>query len=174
MYVSLDIETGGLNHGMDILQIAMVKNDRYDIMECSHLDIIIKKFVYKVEPFAAAMHPQLWNILKEGTDPRIVDGYKAAWAKIGAFLGVAKNFALGKNVGLFDLPFMANHGFQWERFFRHRLCDVGTLYSTPEGIPSLKELMEKYPEVTIPGDGYHDALWDARLTLLLARKAWES
>lgn len=172
MYVSLDIETGGLSHDTSVLQIAMVKDDAPRIEDCSYIDFIITAERYVVEPFAANLNKKLFEILAEGTDPRIRT-WDEAMDGIDEFLGDEKYFAVGKNASTFDLPFLMNHGFQWQEYFRHRVLDVGSLYATADGVPSLPQIMERYP-MPLPEGALHQALWDARVALVYARRALEA
>jgi DNA polymerase III epsilon subunit-like protein len=167
MYVSIDIETGGLDIDMDILQIAAVKWDSDEVMDCSFIDIIIKLPFYLMEPFAANMNRELLRILAENEDERIVDGYEEAWARLSLWLD-GKYFAMGKNVSMFDLPFLENKGFPCVDYFRHKVLDIGNLYATRKGIPSLSQILKREP-VDIPGK-LHDALYDARACVALGAR----
>lgn len=166
MYVSLDLETGGLNYDMDILQIAAVKWDHEDIMKCSYVDIIIKLPYYRMEPYAAWLNR---DILKRVADGEGVDGYDEAWDMLEDFIG-DKVFAVGKNVSGFDLRFIENHGFPVRDYFHYRALDVGTFFATPEGIPSLSGVLNQVslPKSLESSGKLHDALWDARVCLHIA------
>lgn len=174
MYVSIDLETGGLyKEEADILQIAMVKWDHEDIMKCSHIDMVIKRPSYQVSAFAANMNRDLFEVLAKDEDPRIVsvdDSYEL----FHSFLrSDEKHYALGKNAGTFDLPFLEQHDYGWEGYFKHRVLDVGCLYATAAGIPSLSDILEyvPLPEALQECGSLHHALWDARVTLYLAQRA---
>jgi len=85
---------------------------------------------------------------------------------------IDKFHLIGKNVASFDLQFLKRvHGWN-KNYFSHRHLDVGSLYSTPAGIASQDELAEHLiAEAGIEGCP-HEALFDARVSLELARRAW--
>jgi oligoribonuclease (3'-5' exoribonuclease) len=136
--------------------------------------MIIKLPFYMMEPYAARLNAGLISIIDAGTDTRLVDGYDAAWDYLESWLGQDRWFAVGKNASMFDLPFMEQHGFEVRNHFKHRVLDAGSLYATPEGIPSLPEILEQvesYGIVNPIKGNLHEALYDARLTLWVTQRA---
>jgi hypothetical protein len=78
--------------------------------------------------------------------------------------------ALGKNVGTFDLVFLSKLG-NWPKWlFHYRSLDVGSMYALPDGMYA--QGCELADEFSIPGEP-HEALYDALVSLALARKFWE-
>lgn len=170
MYVSIDIETGGLNFSTDILQVAAVKWNHEDINQCSYIDFVIKQPQLIVEPFAARMNASIIADMVE-TSGKCVDGYDEAWATLGGWLGDEKVFAIGKNASMFDLPFMTLKGFPIGKHFHHRVLDAGSLYATCTGIPNLTQILGQI-KTPCPVEGVlHDALYDARVTLWAVQEA---
>jgi hypothetical protein len=157
MYVSVDIETGGLDFNCSILQVAMIKWDSDNIEECRSIDIVIKLPTYRVEPYAANMNKDLFKAICD-SDPRVVEGYTAAWNKLYNFLGFEKYNALGFNVASFDLRFLETHGFDVKRNFLHRSLEVNSLYAQKSG------LGKKWVTPDFVGKK-HEALYDAKVAL---------
>jgi hypothetical protein len=81
--------------------------------------------------------------------------------------------ALGKNVGTFDLVFLNKIGWWPTRLFHYRSLDVGSMYALPDGISAQGELgCEIVDDLSIPGEP-HEALYDAFVSLALARDFWD-
>jgi hypothetical protein len=147
----------------------MVKWDNDDVNKCSYVDVILKSECYIVEPVAAVMNAGLFAALAEGVDPRIMEEDEA-FDVLETFLGDTRYHCIGKNASTFDLPFLEAHGFEWKRHFKHRVLDAGSLFATPEGVPSLTGILDQLGECPVSGE-LHQAAYDARVTLWAVQQA---
>lgn len=79
-------------------------------------------------------------------------------------------FPIGKNFSGFDFPFLKELNPGFAGLFHYRCLDIGSMYATADGIPSMLELTQKWPEVVkhVPGE-LHDALYDAGVCMAFAK-----
>jgi oligoribonuclease (3'-5' exoribonuclease) len=179
-YVSIDIETTGLNpNTCQVLEIGAVIHDpAKPLLECPTFRACIKHDVIAGTPSALQMNARLLEEIADGggkEEDYVVEWFHD-WLKDHLPIGeLTENcvHALGKNVGTFDLVFLDKIG-NWPTWlFHYRSLDVGSMYALPEGIPAQGELECKLAdEFLIPGKP-HEALYDAFVSLALARKFWE-
>ena len=147
-YVSIDIETTGLNPLKDqILQFGAVKSTG----EMFTRDI--KWARISGDPFALDMNKNLLNCVN-GISIRNLHSQFKEW------LGNPTDtiLAAGKNIAGFDYPFLAQVGF--EVMFKHGFLDPGPLYfqSGDIKIPNLTECLKRAGMVPT---NLHTALGDA-------------
>lgn len=193
-YVSIDIETTGLNpNSCDILEFAAVLDDLRNPLPLDKLPryrSYILKETYRGEPYALGMHPQIFKKIA-----KVEKGANAYIDEDGAFffgendlMFSFQNFltangyepnkegkiaitVAGKNVANFDLPFLRANIQEWADIqVRHRTIDPAILYFDPtidDQLPDSKTCMER---AGIPGPVAHTALEDALVIVQLIRK----
>ena len=179
-YVSIDIETTGLDPDTcQVLEIGAVIHDpAKPLLECPTFRACVKHDVITGSPRALQMNARLLEEIAEGGGEWKGDACARfrEWLETHLPIGdLTANYihALGKNVGTFDLVFL-NKISTWPRWlFHYRSCDVGSMYATQDGIDGQEELgCEIADDLSIPGEP-HDALYDALVSLALARDFWQ-
>lgn len=189
MYISIDIETSGrdpLRH--QILEFAAVADTGVPLIDCPYLHVVIPWKEIIGEPFALAMNASLLEKLASRKN------LEASLSSIDSLALLVERFLdqfvpatdvlvkpdrptfhpVGKNYAGFDRQFLDRVPGWKSKWFSHRSLDIGTRFATCEKIPSTVELMQKYPPpADLPG-GLHNALFDARYALYLARLSWGS
>lgn len=191
-YLSLDLETTGLNGGLQILEIAAVaedsevKNMHVDALPYFHCYVLHEQ--YFGEAMALAMNASILRKIaahefKYGKTSALDSGkgqesfihIQALKFHFGEWLcnvyGQNEVITLtGKNVGAFDLPFLRNiPGWETGRF-HHRVLDPGTLYvdwKIDKKMPSMAQCAERAGLTDV--GGLHEALFDARMVIELLR-----
>lgn len=182
MYVSIDIETTGLNRQKDqILEFAAVAWNRESVMECS----CFQRYVYwerlSGAPYALILNSKWfdeWTRAAEELSDNEQLPSNWCWPKdLGCQFrewlintGINKAFPVGKNYQGFDAQFLERMPNWPKEFFKHRALDVGTLAATRLGIPSLFEIKinDSVAEQLRASGGEHTALYDARYALQVA------
>jgi oligoribonuclease (3'-5' exoribonuclease) len=176
MYIALDIETTGLDPQVhQVLEIAMVA----DVRQCSVRDCpVFHEIIHPNSddiigsPEALLMNQRLLTAMVEG---KAVD-MDTAMVRLDYWLDdhvpPGRRYLLGKNVGSFDRQFMKRVPRWPDGSFSHRTLDIGSLYAKESGIPGQSELIKQVAQTyAIPGKE-HEAVYDARVSLALARSAW--
>jgi len=175
--VAIDLETSGLNpETCQILEIAVVVDDLDNPQPIDSLptfQTLIKHEIYSGTPFAIQLNVEIFKKLADKNYPAMT--CKEAATELHKFFdklfkGDKINVA-GKNVGTFDYRFFMQDPHLRrvaDRFFRHRMIDVGALFLKPEddSIPGMEECMRRgglNPIVT------HHALDDAKDVIKLIR-----
>jgi len=177
-YVSIDIETTGLNPDTcQVLEVGAVINfPAKPLLECPTFRACVKHEVITGTARALQMNSRLLDEIADGGGEWEGDaGVRFhEWLKEHLPIGdLTENYihALGKNVDTFDLLFLDRISTWPSWLFHYRSCDVGSMYSTSEGISGLGELEDELADrLKIPGKP-HEALYDARVALALARQA---
>lgn len=146
-YVSIDIETTGIDDKSHILQISAVYDDlKSPIKELKTIDLPIKYDVLThCEPYAMGMNADLLKKMMD-KDFKTYSPFDAADALIGFLLETQevdekgrkqKVVLAGKNVASFDIPKIKNFvssigGFygvdQLNKLLHYKTLDVGSLY----------------------------------------------
>lgn len=175
-YVSIDIETSGLDSVRhQILEFAAVLwLDDGPIMEQPYFRKAVRQYGDIIgDPFALVMNMDLlreistnkcWtidNILSNFTD--FLSGY-----------GVTPENrvqVIGKNFASFDLQFLKYQPNWPSHLISHRVLDVGSLYATPDGVPSTSGIPS--PSQDEVSGNSHEALYDARVSLWQAREKFK-
>jgi len=175
MYVAIDIETTGLDpETCEVLEIAMVADVRtLSVRDCPAIRLVIDSGdTVCGQHKALAMNASLLAYIDRGNGVELEIAMKQLnrWMSDNTSPGFCT--ALGKNVGSFDWQFLKRlKDFPAHRF-EHRFMDVGSLYATGEGMISQASLIPQIAqEAAIPGCE-HEAVYDARMSLALARKKW--
>lgn len=168
-YVSIDIETLGLNIDAPIIEVACVFVDNGKIV--AQNQTYVTHYQYdNCEPFAMSMHPEALRRIAEqtpGFDYCPIDMLAAEirkWCLDAGFDPKDKiNFA-GKNAASFDLP-MLDHQTEGE-FNRlvnpyHRVLDPGPMFARrgANRTPNLETILT---ENELDGQVTHTAMDDAR------------
>mgnify|MGYP001208925447 CR=1 FL=1 len=188
-YVSIDIETTGLNpKTCQVLQIGAIIEDTSNPLPFDKIpkfNWLIKHEQVHGEPYALNMNKHLIDALEtkskadEVCYPREVASFLAIWMQEnGVDRRAVADYRLspvfaGKNVGMFDIRFLERLP-HWKEWFTpsSRLLDPAILYTdwaTDERPPSLLECKKR---AGIPGEVAHDAIADAWDVILLLRKQY--
>jgi DNA polymerase III epsilon subunit-like protein len=172
-YLAIDIETTGVDpETCQVLEIGAVLNDfSRPLMECDTFEMVINPGHIEGEPRGLSMNQRLLNEIADGNGRRGSDAMRcfSNWLDNRH---IPKYHLLGKNVGSFDLQFLKRLRGWPGHHIHYRCLEVGSLFATIEGIESqvviCRDLAKK---LKIPGKP-HEALYDARVSLALARSAW--
>lgn len=187
-YVSIDIETTGLNHDIcNILEFAAVVDDLKLQLPVEKLPVFqtyILQDHYIGEPYALGMHADIFkkiaNWKKSGINvcspsdllPRF-HTFLTTLAGYSDATGIIKINVAGKNFGNFDSKFLEklpHHNLLVK--FRHRILDPAMLYFDPnedEELPGTEKCMER---AGIDGEVKHTALEDALNVIRLLRRKY--
>ena len=203
IYVSLDIETGGLSTTCPVLEIAAIVEDTLkpksfdESLKCRILVIDAADGQYIMEPKAAIMHAKsgLLDELHEARkrfanramhmeDGTIICEECDMLSHLAAFLDQARNLQgdptqkitlAGKNVAMFDLPFLQSRHREYGNDdvilpIRHRVFDVGPRFFEIHDteVPSTKECAKR---ANITASDSHRAIQDAWEVILMHRAA---
>jgi len=181
-YVSLDIETTGLNpENCQVLEIGAVIDDgTTPIEECPTFHCYVDHGLILGEPFAVSMHQ---TILRRIATHEEGYTYLQPWEVATRFHDFLKEhgldsenekvFVAGKNYASFDARFLSKIT-SWDKHIQvhHRILDPAALYWQPETdgveLPDTKTCMKR---ADIPGEVAHTAVEDARTVALLIRRA---
>jgi DNA polymerase III epsilon subunit-like protein len=194
MYVSIDIETLGLNpKKSDIIEFGAVIDDlKSPIQDLPRYHCYITKEYYRGEPYAMAMHSKALSHISSKTPKysyvpgEYLDENFSAWLiqqgiehksmycnKTGEKLDVAKITVAGKNFSGFDLRFLRRLP-NWGRTvtLRHRVIDPAVLYFDPlnmEAPPSLDDCLKM---AGVNKEVSHTAIDDALDVIRCLRFKW--
>jgi oligoribonuclease len=191
-YVSIDIETTGLNHNnCDILQFAAVIDDLSNpkpIEELPKFQTYFIQSIYIGEPFALSMHNEIFKKIANAERNKIEEnefgekfmeienlpiafynfltknGFKESSKSLKLYITVA-----GKNVAMFDIPFLKAKIKNWGYLsIRNRVIDPAILYyeNGDEHLPDSKTCMQR---AGIQEEVTHTALEDALMVIKLIR-----
>jgi len=181
-YVSLDIETTGLNpENCQVLEIGAVIDDgTTPIEECPTFHCYVDHGLILGEPFAVSMHE---TILRRIATHEEGYTYLQPWEVATRFHDFLKEHGLdsenekivvaGKNYASFDARFLSKIT-SWDKHIQvhHRILDPAALYWQPETdgveLPDTKTCMER---ADIPGEVAHTAVEDAQVVVRLIRHA---
>lgn len=181
-YVSIDIETTGLNpENCQILEIGAVIDDgTTPIANCPTFHCYVDHGLILGEPFAVSMHPTILHRIATHEEGYT---YLQPWEVAACFRDFIKQhgldsenekvFVAGKNFASFDARFFAKLT-NWDKHIRthHRILDPAALYWQPEidgaQLPDTKTCMDR---AGIYGEVAHMAVEDATVVARLIRKA---
>jgi len=184
-YVSIDIETTGLNpENCQILEIGAVIDDgTTPIEDCPTFHCYVDHGLILGEPYAVSMHP---TILRRIAMKEEGHTYLQPWEVATRFCDFLKEHGIdsenekvsvaGKNYAAFDARFLRKLT-NWDKHVRihHRILDPAAMYWRPEidgvELPNTKTCMER---ADIPGDIAHTAVEDAQMVVHLIRHAIDS
>ena len=184
----LDIETTGLDFDRhQVVEIGMI----YDTMdrpvdELSAFQCFVKHKDFVIDPFCLKMHLNRWeSIMKDGLDCSSVASAMWKWLQTLHIPqekgrdGTWKTYLTlcGKNVAGFDYQFLRVAGIinqlrQQDYVIRHRMLDIGSLYSKSEDefIPDLSECCKRAGFVDT--EVKHNSIDDCMMTVKLLRHHW--
>lgn len=171
-YVSIDIETTGLDHQRcDVIEFGAVLSldaiGSQDDSEMFHTYVLPNRDigVYQGEPYALSMHSEILRRIAERNTDRynfcqpheLLPKFKSWLARHKKKLPIT---VAGKNFAGFDLRFLELIHREWKDVFRHRVLDVGPLFLEPgdKVVPDLKTCMQR---AGLYGEVSHTALDDA-------------
>lgn len=179
-YVSLDLETTGLDPGPNnILMASFVVEDttktRYPVEQNEHFTCYVKPY----EPitgglYALKLNRWIFDIL-DGTESAnypILDPTEfesQAYEFLNQQFNHSRITIAGKNVAGFDLQFLSP---LLKSMFRHRVIDIGSLYVDWEKDEYLPDLLTCKKRAGIDTPVAHDAREDAMDTIRLLRKKY--
>ena len=181
-YVSIDIETTGLNpENCQVLEIGAVIDDgTTPIEDCPTFHCYVDHGLILGEPFAVSMHA---TILRRIATHEGGYTYLQPWEVATRFHDFLKKHGLdpenekivvaGKNYASFDARFLRKLT-NWDKHVRvhHRILDPAGLYWQPEtdgmDLPDTKTCMER---ASISDEVAHTAVEDARTVAHLIRRA---
>jgi DNA polymerase III epsilon subunit-like protein len=181
-YVSIDIETTGLNpENCQVLEIGAVIDDgTTPIEDCPTFHCYVDHGLILGEPYAVSMHP---TILRRIATHEEGYTYLQPWEVAARFHDFLKEHGLdpedqkivvaGKNYASFDARFLRKLT-NWDKHVRvhHRILDPAALYWQPEidgaQLPNTKTCMER---AGIGGEVAHTAVEDAQVVVRLVRYA---
>jgi DNA polymerase III epsilon subunit-like protein len=181
-YVSIDIETTGLNpENCQILEIGAVIDDgTTPIEDCPTFHCYIDHCLLLGESYALSMHP---TILRRIATHEEGYTYLQSWEVATRFRDFLKEhgldsenekvFVAGKNYASFDARFLAKLT-NWDKHIKthHRILDPAALYWQPDidgvQLPDTKTCMER---AGIDGEVAHTAIEDAQMVVRLIRHA---
>ncbi len=181
-YVSIDIETTGLNpENCQILEIGAVIDDGTTPIEhCPTFHCYIDHGLILGESFALSMHQ---TILRRIATREEGYTYLPSWDVVLKFRDFLKQHGLdpenekiivaGKNYASFDARFLSKLT-GWDKHIKthHRILDPAALYWQPETdgveLPDTKTCMQR---AGISGEVAHTAIEDAQVVIRLIRQA---
>ena len=181
-YVSIDIETTGLNpENCQVLEIGAVIDDAVTpIEDCPTFHCYVDHGLILGEPYAVSMHP---TILRRIATHEEGYTYLQPWEVATRFRDFLKEngldpenekvFVAGKNYAGFDARFLRKLT-NWDKHVRvhHRILDPAAMYWQPEvdgvELPDTKTCMER---AGISGEVAHTAVEDATVVVRLIRHA---
>ena len=182
-YVSIDIETTGLNpENCQVLEIGAVIDDGTTPIEgCPTFHCYVDHCLILGEPFAVSMHP---TILRRIATHEEGYTYLQPWEVAPKFqkfltdsgIDADRVVVAGKNYARFDSRFLSKIT-KWDEYIKvhHRILDPAALYWQPEidgvELPDTKTCMER---AGIAGDVAHTAVEDAQVVVRLIRHAIDS
>lgn len=167
IYVSIDIETSGLDPYLDqVLEIGAMATElgsEYEIIDSYHA--IIQYDRVQGSPYALAMNERLLTTMAKGCD----DCMTLAMART-TFRQWLENFyvtgnqvtAAGKNFEHFDLPFLLEEDIVEKGCFHRRVLDPAVLYARAddEVPPNLVQCLDRAGLSPTQGVSSHYALGD--------------
>jgi oligoribonuclease len=186
-YISIDIETTGLDvKGCQIIEFGAIIEDTQKQLPFEKIPKFRKLLYfpqYTGEPYALAMHKELFSIIAAKNKPenegKVIDAEDLAemFAMWLVQNGIAVNTntpikinVAGKNFGPFDLQFLNNH-FKWKRYIKisQRILDPAILYvdlEIDEALPDLSECKKRagLQNITVAHTAVEDA-WDVILLI---------
>jgi len=176
-YIAIDIETTGTNEERhQVLEIAAVYNQQgTPVMDCPHFQTLVDPGEIIGDAYALNMNARIIQRLVDGEGGHRVDVMSSLmeWVDyIQHRFGISRFHLIGKNVGAFDLQFLKRIPNWRKGYFSHRHLEIGSLFSTPEGIDSQSDLYTALAEDAKIEGAPHEALFDARVSLELARQFW--
>lgn len=163
-YVSIDIETLGLNPDAPIIEVACVFVENGECLGEEQTYVCHDSYD-NCEPYAMAMHPETLKIIADGPQEGTINiDWVGQWLahfldKYGFY---GKITFAGKNAAKFDIPMLQRQSKSFDRIKpHHRVLDPGSMYVRrgDDEIQSLSTILESQG---LDGTVSHTALDDAR------------
>lgn len=179
-FISIDCETTGLNpETCEILSLAAVLEDTNNtdvpVDNLPHVHFIFKKDFIKGEPYALNMNKNIIEIIKEGTDKRLISiaNFEKFFTEFleKNDIDIKKIKVAGKNFSSFDRLFIDNmdYGHSHDFKFHHRVLDVGPLFVDFKNDVWLPDLSSCMRRAGVEGVVTHDAYEDAKDVIKVLR-----
>lgn len=176
-YISIDLETTGLGHDCQILEIgAVIENWENGIVEgLPQFHAYVDHAYIQGEPYALSMHGVILRRIAKREAPYTYLHPGAVLKELGLFAeknGLDRMHlnAAGKNFGSFDLNFLkALPGYGTVINFKHRSIDAGNLYWNPATDKALPNTEECLKRAGLPSTVAHTALEDSQDVVRLIR-----
>lgn len=181
-YISIDLETTGIEDWCQTIEIAAVKDDwtsPLDQLPAFHCYVVHDRFIG--EPYALSMHSTIFRRIAERKKPENagytflrdyeVAGYFRYWICEQGFEDPEKAAftPAGKNFSGFDRQFLKRlPGFK-DIKMHHRAIDPGNLFWNPDTDRELPDSKECKKRAGIPGEVAHTALEDALDVIRMVR-----
>jgi DNA polymerase III alpha subunit (gram-positive type) len=176
-FLSLDIETTGLDDNMhQVLEIGAVFNDfTKPVRECDTFRAVVDPGENIVgSAYALQMNVSLLREIADGAGVPLDEALEclSLWLARRGITNENKTTLVGKNLGSFDVQFLRDN-FEWpQNLFGYRYLDVGSMWSTPHGVRGQAELCKSLAaKYKLVGEA-HTAVYDAQISLALAREKW--
>jgi len=174
MYVSIDIETTGLDYNKcQILEIGVIIDNGEPLSKLPELRMVIDNEIISGEPCGLSMNSRLIRAIADGKEELFYPEDVACI--LNSFLtthGVPNGFTIaGANFGNFDSKFLEKLP-DWKSSIKsnHRYIDVGNLYWEPEidgfYLPSMFQCLKR-AKINKPVS--HKAIDDAKDVIRLVR-----
>jgi len=188
-YISIDIETSGLNHEVcSIIEFAAVADDlqvQAPIDSLPKFQTYILQDHYIGEPYALGMHAEIFKKIADWKKtPANFSDLPNLLPRFHTFLttsceykmteGAIKINVAGKNFGSFDSKFLEklpHYGLMVK--FNHRVLDPAILYFDPKQDNELPNTEKCMKRAQIAGDVKHTALEDAINVVKLLRHKYK-
>lgn len=161
-YLSIDVETTGLDPLTDqILEIGAVYEDGIsDIASLKTFRKIAKLTTIHGSPTALSMHADLFKEISEGVSEDLsIDPIKDLNVWLSNLFGVNRTPLTlgGKNVAVFDLPFLIKNGFIYP--YNYKIIDIGSCYYSKFGyVPSLSSINQLINQPNVSHKALNDAM----------------
>jgi len=180
-YVSIDIETTGLNpNRCQVIEIAAVVDDTDVVLSAIEtlptFHCYVEHNTIVGESYALSMHSRIFEIIsgRRGVSEQPVWCARTAAVRLMTFLNL--HFAggvqvAGKNFASFDLRFLRRiEGFEVSRL-HHRYLDPASMLARHDDVklPSTEECLER---CGLPASVLHTAVEDARDVIRMVRHAF--
>ena len=182
-YVSLDVETTGMNRRDDqLLMLSMIATDSEDfVSDIDGLPSLTVAIAYERISFTGESFPIVntlgfmkvyMDMLKNGNTYTLDNVHYPIenFLELNGF-DLSKGITVaGKNVARFDMPFLEKIS-PLAVQFKDRMCDPAILYALPgdSAIPDMKTCCER-AGVVYDAEKAHHPLYDAQLVVMLLRK----
>ena len=148
-YLSIDIETGGLDpKEYSLLEVAMVyyNSDKPDSLY-QHISHHIKEDTYRISQYCLEMHTKnhLLATLAKNAVLYVQQAESFFINFINEKIDDDEFIVIGKNFGAFDYHWLKHYMPKLAKKLGHRFLDIGSLYITPQDmeIPSLDECLKR-------------------------------
>lgn len=170
-YVSIDIETTGLNwRNCQTIEIGAVIDDwKTSIEELPTFRCYIDHDIFKGEPYALSMHAEIFRAIATRETDVLISNPNTVARAFHTWLGendlnprLDRIVVAGKNFAAFDKNFLEDIP-EWNRWImmKHRIIDPGNMYYVPgvdDELPNTEECLRR---AKLPPVVNHKALDDA-------------